>query len=344
MTAGPGGPVDDLTLRVPKGARATGSVDRVQVIRSLDACPRPPEGTAITLGFFDGVHLGHQLLIGEARRLAAEQEARSAVVTFDQHPAAVVRPDSAPRLLTTLEHRLELLAATGVDHVVVVAFDEARSKESPEDFVEGVLVDCLRTRAVVVGADFHFGHERRGDVALLTAMGRDRGFEVEGVQLLGSGSEGARTVSSTAIRAALAAGDLGAANRMLGRPHEVRGVVVAMAAGAAGDGTTAGAAPAGAVLVPATLAVPAAGVYAALHERPDGSVHPALAVVGATGAGAPAPVTTVEVALLEPVGDLVGEAARIRFVRRLRDREDGAGRDTGLQAAADRDAARAVLA
>ena len=177
-----------VTLRVPMGARATGSVDRVQVIRSLDACPRPPEGTAITLGFFDGVHLGHQLLIGEARRLAAEQEARSAVVTFDQHPAAVVRPASAPRLLTTLEHRLELLAATGVDHVVVVAFDEARSKESPEDFVEGVLVDCLRTRAVVVGADFHFGHERRGDVALLTEMGRDRGFEVEGVQLLGSGS------------------------------------------------------------------------------------------------------------------------------------------------------------
>ena len=355
-----------MTLRVPKGARATGSVERVQVIRSLDACPRPPEGTAITLGFFDGVHLGHQLLIGEARRLAAEQEARSAVVTFDQHPAAVVRPASAPRLLTTLEHRLELLAATGVDHVVVVAFDEARSKESPEDFVEGVLVDCLRTRAVVVGADFHFGHERRGDVALLTAMGRDRGFEVEGVQLLGSGSEGARTVSSTAIRAALAAGDLGAANRMLGRPHEVRGVVVAgTAAGAggagpaasaraAGDGAPAGEVGVGAVLVPATLAVPAVGVYAVLHERPDRSVHHALAVVApapASGAErgsaeASAPATSVEVELLDPVGDLVGEAARIRFVRRLRDVEDetGAGAEAEAQAAADRDAARAVLA
>jgi riboflavin kinase/FMN adenylyltransferase len=308
----------------------------VQVIRSLDACPRPPEGAAITLGFFDGVHLGHQLLIGEARRLAAEQEARSAVVTFDQHPAAVVRPASAPRLLTTLEHRLELLTATGVDHVVVVAFDEARSKESPEDFVEGVLVDCLRTRAVVVGADFHFGHERRGDVALLTAMGRDRGFEVEGVQLLGSGSEGARTVSSTAIRAALVAGDLGAANRMLGRPHEVRGVVVASA--------THGAPGTGAVLVPATLAVPAGGVYAVLHERPDGTVHPALALVGPTGGGATP--TSVEVELLDPVGDLVGEAARIRFVRRLRDRDDeaGAAREPETRTSADRDAARAVLA
>ena len=332
-----------VTLRVPEEVRATGSVHRVQVIRSLDACPRPPEGTAITLGFFDGVHLGHQLLIGEARRLAAEQEARSAVVTFDHHPAAVVRPESAPRLLTTLEHRLELLAATGVDHVVVVAFDEARSKESPEDFVEGVLVDCLRTRAVVVGADFHFGHQRRGDVALLTAMGRDRGFEVEGVQLLGSGSEGARTVSSTAIRAALAAGDLGAANRMLGRPHEVRGVVAARA------GAVPQAPGAGAVLVPAAMAVPAGGVYAVLHERPDGSVHPALAVVGPTAAAdatAGEPTTSVEVELLDPVGDLVGEAARIRFVRRLRDRADeaAAGRAPENPTAADRDAARAVLA
>src|SRR5436190_5725852 len=115
----------------------------MQVIRDAESCPRPPEGTAVTIGFFDGVHLGHQLVIGEVRRLAAELGTRSAVVTFDRHPAAVVRPESAPALLTDLDQRLELLAATGVDYTLLVQFDEARSHEEPEDFVREVLVDRL---------------------------------------------------------------------------------------------------------------------------------------------------------------------------------------------------------
>ncbi len=289
----------------------------MQVIRSLDACPRPPEGTAVTLGFFDGVHLGHQLLIGEARRLAAEQGARSAVVTFDNHPAAVVRPESAPMLLTTLDHRLELLAATGVDHVLVLEFDEARSKESAEDFVEGVLVECLRALAVVVGADFHFGHQRRGDVALLREMGVTRGFEVEGLQLVGSGSEGARPVSSTAIRAALAAGDLAAANRMLGRAHEVRGSV------RTGDrrGRELGF-PTANVAVPERMALPADGIYAGWYERPDGSTHPAAISLGRRPTFyAEQAASLLEAHLLDFTGDLYGEEARVRFVARLRGEE-----------------------
>lgn len=289
----------------------------MQVIRSPEACPRPPEGTAVTLGFFDGVHLGHQLLIGEARRLAAEQGARSAVVTFDHHPAAVVRPESAPKLLTTLDHRLELLAATGVDHVLVVDFDEARSKESAEDFVEGVLVDCLRTLAVVVGADFHFGHQRRGDVALLREMGSTRGFEVEGVQLVGSGSEGARPVSSTAIRGALADGDLAGANRMLGRPHEVRGIVQT------GDqrGRELGF-PTANVAVPDTAALPADGIYAGWYERPDGSVHPTAISLGRRPTFyVDQSASLLEAHLLDFSGDLYGEPARVRFVSRLRGEE-----------------------
>lgn len=317
----------------------------MQVIRSLDACPRPPEGSAITLGFFDGVHLGHQLLIGEARRLAAEQGARSAVVTFDQHPAAVVRPASAPRLLTMLDHRLELLAATGVDHVVVVAFDEARSKESPEDFVEGVLVDCLRTRAVVVGADFHFGHQRRGDVALLTEMGRTRGFEVEGVQLLGSGAQGARTVSSTAIRAALAEGDLAGANRMLGRPHEVRGTVDAT--GAESEGSRASTVV---VRAPAAVALPADGVYAGWCERSGHGVHAAaVAVRGGDTAGPAgerdiAGLPALQVHLLDAGADLGGASVRVRFVRRLRAPvADDTAEAPADRIAEDRAAARAAL-
>ncbi|MEX2658980.1 MAG: bifunctional riboflavin kinase/FAD synthetase [Acidimicrobiales bacterium] len=313
----------------------------MQVIRSLDECPEPPEGSALTLGFFDGVHLGHQLLVGEARRLAAEQGARSVVVTFDQHPAAVVRPESAPPLLTTLEHRLELLAATGVDHVVVVGFDEARSKESAEDFVEAVLVDCLRARAVVVGADFHFGHQRRGDVALLTEMGRQRGFEVEGVQLLGSGSEGARSVSSTAIRSALAQGDLVDANRMLGRPHEVWGTVHRGDARGKELGF-----PTANVAVPDVMAMPADGIYAGRYERPDGSVHPAAVSLGRRPTFyVDQAASLLEAHLLDFDGDLYGEPAKVRFVARLRaeERYDSV-EELVAQMDRDCDAARAALA
>lgn len=313
----------------------------MQVIRSLDACPRPPEGSAITLGFFDGVHLGHQLLIGEARRLAAEQGARSVVVTFDQHPAAVVRPASAPVLLTTLEHRLELLAATGVDHVLVVGFDEARSKEAAEDFVEGVLVDCLRARAVVVGADFHFGHERRGDVALLSSMGATRGFEVEGVQLLGSGASGARAVSSTAIRRALADGDVVGANRMLGRPHELRGTVQAGDARGRELGF-----PTANVAVPAAMALPADGIYAGWYVRPDGSVHASAISLGRRPTFyADQAASLLEAHLLDFDGDLYGEAAAVRFVARLRGEERyGSVEELVAQIGRDCEAARAALA
>jgi riboflavin kinase/FMN adenylyltransferase len=123
------------------------------------------------------------------RRLADERGLETAVVTFDRHPASVVRPESAPRLLTDLDQKLELLAATGVDYAVVIHFDEERSRESAEDFVREVLVDCLNAKLVVVGADFHFGHQRRGNVELLRAMGDDLGFEVIGLDLVGPDGE-----------------------------------------------------------------------------------------------------------------------------------------------------------
>src|SRR6516165_10671742 len=133
---------------------------------------------AVTIGAYDGVHVGHRRVIERVRRVAAEQDLASAVVTFDQHPAAVVRPDSAPRPLTDLEQKLELLGETGVEYVLVVRFDQARSEESAEDFVREVLVGCLDTRAVVVGHDFHFGYRRRGNVPMLQDMGAELGFDV----------------------------------------------------------------------------------------------------------------------------------------------------------------------
>jgi riboflavin kinase/FMN adenylyltransferase len=240
------------------------------------------------------------------------------VVTFDPHPASVVRPESAPLLLTDLEQRLELLAATGVDLTLVLPFDEARSKESPEDFVLEVLVACLRVRGIVVGADFHFGHERSGNVELLAAMGREHGFEVDGMKLVASATEGAHPVSSTAIRRALAEGDLIAANRMLGRPHEVRGTVVR------GDGR--GGAelgyPTANLAIPAGIRLPADGIYAARHLRPDGSSHPAAVSLGRRPTFYDdADASLLESHLLDFDGDLYGEEARVQFVARLRGEE-----------------------
>jgi riboflavin kinase/FMN adenylyltransferase len=289
----------------------------VHIIRDVAACPRPPEGTAVTIGFFDGVHLGHRVVIGEVRRLAAELGARSAVVTFDRHPAAVVRPETAPLLLTDLDQRLDLLASTGVDYALVVHFDEARSLESAEDFVQNELVSCLGARAVVVGADFHFGHRRRGNVALLREMGAVHGFEVDGIELVASGKQGARSVSSTSIREALAKGDLDDANRMLGRPHEVRGVVQE------GDrrGRELGF-PTANVAVPSTIQLPADGIYAGWFVRDDGSEQPAAISLGRRPTFyEDQPFSLLEAHLLDFSGDLYGEEVAVRFVARLRGEE-----------------------
>ncbi|HEY4632768.1 MAG TPA: bifunctional riboflavin kinase/FAD synthetase [Candidatus Limnocylindrales bacterium] len=289
----------------------------MDVIRDSAACPRPPNGTAVTIGVFDGVHLGHRHVIAEARRLAAELGAKSAVVTFDRHPAAVVRPDTAPGLLTDLDQRLELLASTGVDFALVVHFDEERSRESAEDFVRRELVECLRAKAVVVGADFHFGHRRRGDVNLLRAMGEQHGFEVDGLQLMASAAAGAHVVSSTAIRTALTSGDIEGANRMLGRVHEVRGVVQA------GDrrGRELGF-PTANVGVPEEILLPADGIYAGWYLRPDGPELPAAISLGRRPTfHDDQPYSLLEAHVLDFDGDLYGEAARVRFVARIRGEE-----------------------
>jgi riboflavin kinase/FMN adenylyltransferase len=286
----------------------------VEVIRDGDQCPRPPEGSVVTIGAYDGVHLGHRAVIAEVKLRAAELGARSAVVTFDRHPASVVRPESAPLLLTDLEQRLARMKATGVDYTVVLTFDERRASEPAEEFVEQVLVDCLNARGVVVGEDFHFGNRRRGNVALLREMGVVHGFEVEPLGLVAT--TGDRTaVSSTAIREALARGDLETATAMLGRPHEVWGPVVE------GDhrGRELGF-PTANVAVPPGIALPADGIYAGWYERPDGSVHPAALSLGRRPTFYPdQPFSLLEAYLLEFDGDLYGELAKVRFVAKLRD-------------------------
>jgi riboflavin kinase/FMN adenylyltransferase len=276
----------------------------------------PGPGTAVTIGAYDGVHLGHRALLADLSSRAAAAGLSTVVVTFDRHPAYVVRPESAPKQLTSLEQKLELLSEAGIERTVVIPFDEARSDESAEDFVQEVLVDQLGARLVVVGEDFHFGHGRKGNVELLRRLGAEHGFEVVGVGLTGDGAE---AVSSTRIRTLLAAGAVEEAARLLGRHHEVRGPVVR------GDGR--GRAelgfPTANLSVPDDIALPAEGVYAGHYRRPDGGVHRAAINVGRRPTfyePGTAPVL-VEAYLLGFDGDLYGEPARVSFAHRLRDEQ-----------------------
>ena len=313
----------------------------MDVITDLVTCRPPIHGTVATIGAYDGVHLGHQAVIAEVRRRAAQIGARSAVVTFDRHPAAVVRPESAPRLLTGIDQKLELLAATGVDATVVVPFDEQASTESAEGFVERVLVGCLGVRTVVVGEDFHFGHQRRGNVALLRAMGEQHGFDVDGLRLVPRVDGVDEPVSSTAIRRALAGGQVEVAARLLGRPFEVRGAVVR------GDqrGRQLGF-PTANVEVPSAMALPADGVYAGVYVRPDGSRHGCAINLGRRPTFYEhADHSLLEAHLLDFSGDLYGEAATVEFVAFLRSERKFAGIEALVaQLRHDIDAARVALA
>ena len=292
----------------------------MEVLRDVDSCPAPAEGTAVTIGAYDGVHVGHRAVIDLVRRRAAEAGLRSAVVTFDRHPAAVVRPETAPRLLTDLDQKLELLEATGVDYCLVITFDEARSKEPAEEFVSEVLVGCLNARAVIVGHDFHFGHQRRGNVELLRQLGPQHGFTVGDVELVdehGNAVGEEHKVSSTTIRHALVEGDLATANRLLGRHHEVRGLV------AHGDerGRELGF-PTANVSVPGDILLPADGIYAGWFERADGTTLPAAISLGRRPTFyAEAHASLLEAHVLDFSGDLYDEAVKVRFVARLRGEE-----------------------
>jgi riboflavin kinase/FMN adenylyltransferase len=290
----------------------------VQVLRDLDECPRPEQGTVVTIGAYDGVHRGHREVIAKMQRIAEDRNFATAVVTFDRHPASVVRPQSAPRLLTDLDQKLERLEATGVDYALVIHFDEERSNESAEDFVREVLVGCLNAKLVVVGADFHFGHRRRGNVPLLEEMGRDLGFEVIGLALVGQDGAPARDeeqVSSTAIRRALVAGDVALAHKLLGRDYEVRGVIER------GDGRGhEWGFPTANLAVPDDILLPADGIYAGWYERPNGDRVAAAISLGRRPTVYEAqPYRLLEAHLLDWSGDLYGETACVRFVERLRD-------------------------
>ena len=267
----------------------------------------------ITVGVFDGVHVGHQALLREVRRLADEHGLAAVAVVPDRHPATIVRPEELPRILTDLPQRLELLEAHGVDEVHLLRFDEDRSLQPAEDFVLEVLVEQLGAAVQVSGEDFHFGHRRRGDAAALAAIGADLGLDVHTVRLVEDAALGG-PVSSTAIRELLRAGDLDAANRLLGRPHEVRGIVEHGDARGQKLGF-----PTANVSVPAAIALPADGVYAGWYVGPDTHRRPAAINIGRRPTFYDeSGLLLVEAHLIDFDGDLYGQHAAVQVTHRLR--------------------------
>ena len=300
-------------------------------------------GAVVTIGAYDGVHLGHQAVLRLVRELADARGLEAALVTFDRHPAEVVRPESAPRLLTTLEQRLELLDATGdLDLCWVLTFDEARSKEAAEDFVREVLVDGIGARLVVVGADFHFGHRRGGNVPLLERMGAELGFEVLGLGLVAvEGEASGAPYSSTRIRELLAKGDVAEAARLLGRPHEVRGVVER------GDqrGAEHLGMPTANLTVPERICLPADGVYAGTFVAEDGVERPAAISVGTRPTFYEDGDVLVEAYVLDFDGDLYGQQVKVRFREWVRGQERFDSTEALIeQMNADVEATRRILA
>ncbi len=293
------------------------------VVTDLSVSPWQNERAVITIGAYDGVHRGHRAVIAQVQARAAELGARSVVITFDRHPASVIRPDAAPRLLTNPAQKLELLADTGVDATVVVPFSPEQARETPVDFVERVIVNALRAQAVIVGSDFHFGHMRQGNITLLREMGERHDFTCEPVVLVPRADGVDEPISSTAIRRALAGGEIETATRLLGRALEVRGTVVT------GDqrGRTIGFATAN-VEIPNGMCLPSDGVYAGVYRRPDGSEHACAINLGRRPTFyVNAEHSLLEAHLLDFAGDLYGEDAAVTFVAFLRSEKQFAGID-----------------
>jgi riboflavin kinase/FMN adenylyltransferase len=282
--------------------------------------------SVVAIGVFDGVHLGHRAIVARAIEAARSLDASSVVVTFDPHPARVVRPEAAPLLLGSVPERVELLASLGIDAVLVLPFDREMSSWTAEEFVQRLLVSRLHARRVVVGENFRFGNRALGDVALLRSLGAADGFDVDAVGLVGDGD----AVSSTLVRGLVAAGDVAGALRALGRPYALSGVVVRGDARGRALGY-----PTANLAIPAGIAVPADGVYAGWLVRADGSRWPAAVSVGSnpTFDGVE---RRVEAYALDAEFDLYDERITVEFAERLRGMEKFDSVDTLVaQMAAD---------
>jgi riboflavin kinase/FMN adenylyltransferase len=299
----------------------------------LDAARNLPRGGAVALGNFDGVHLGHRELVARVKAHARRSGGPAVVLTFEPHPTRVLAPQAAPPLIIPLDHRLALLDALGVDAVLLEPFTPAFSMIPAATFVRDVLVDALEVRAVVVGWNFRFGHQRAGTPELLLELGTRHGFAVDVVQEVVAGTI---PVSSSRVRQLITDGDVATVQHLLGRPFSVRGTVVH----GQHRGRTLGFPTAN--VESAVELLPARGVYAARVSSLDGGPlrqHPAVVNVGVNPTFGGTRVT-VEAHLLDHAADLYGQHLEVAFTQRLRAEQKFDGVEA-LRTQITRDAARA---
>lgn len=277
------------------------------VLRDGDSTPAGD--LAVAIGVFDGLHLGHQRVIASLLAIAERHQVAAALITFDPHPAQVLAPDRAPLLLETLDQRLEGLALLGVERVRILTFDQALAHESATSFIERVLMDEMHVAHVIVGRDFRFGHDRRGDVSLLEAEGVRHGFTVHPSPIYGADTRW----SSTNVREALIAGDVELAASTLGRAFTLRGSV------GHGDarGRDLGFATANLVLH-ADQQIPQIGIYAGAARTPDRVWRPAAISVGTRPQFYEHGSLLVEVHVVDYRRDLYDQHIDVAFLQHLR--------------------------
>lgn len=311
----------------------------MKTLVGIEALQPPENGSVVTVGTFDGLHLGHRGLVTRTIDAARELGSESVVLTWDRHPAATLRPDKLPPLLSSPERKVELIDGSGADILVVLPFDGDLARMTPESFVGRVLVKGLGVRSIFIGHDWRFGHKAAGDVTLLAGLGEELGFEVHGVDLQTIAGE---PVTSSRVRRAISEGDFSTARVLLGRPFDIDGTVVA----GAGRGKDLGY-PTANLAVDFRLARPPRGVYAGVAHVDDVTRPAAINVgVNPTFGGDPdsSPVT-IEPYLLDFDGDLYGKTLRVEFWERLRDElRFDSPEALVAQMAADVDATRALVA
>ena len=297
----------------------------MELLHGLDALPLDAERSVVTVGFFDGVHLGHLAVLERTAQVARERGVPAVAVTFDRHPREVLSPGSEPRRLTTVDRQAGLIERAGIAVLVVLGFTPEFSRRSADDFIEHVLAGGLHAVHCVMGANFTFGHRAAGTVELLIERGPAHGFTAERVGLL---ELDGRPVSSSSIREALAEGDLGWPRRALGRRFVLDGTVVTGAGRGHGLGF-----PTANLRTWPRLLLPGRGIYAG-RAVAGGGAHVAAISVGTNPTFGTEPLH-VESYLLDFEGDLVGHELSVEFWAYLRDEERFASPDALAEAIAD---------
>ncbi|HZN43295.1 MAG TPA: bifunctional riboflavin kinase/FAD synthetase [Actinomycetota bacterium] len=299
----------------------------MDVVRGLEALPLPDGPSVVTIGFFDGVHLGHRSLLSATVEAAGERGSRSVAVTFDRHPREILTPGREPRLLTTIERKASLIADCGIDVLVVLEFTESFSTIVAEDFVRDVLIDGIHAVHVRVGPDFNFGHRAAGSIATIREVGEPLGLTADEVAPFTLED---RVVSSSSIRAALSDGDLAWPRTALGRSYVVDGEVVSGAGRGKGLGY-----PTANLRTWPRLLLPGQGIYAGTAELFDGSRYPAAIDVGTNPTFGVEPLH-VEAFLIDfPDVELRGQQLAVGFAERLRDEVKFESVDELIEAIAD---------